>query len=176
MINIIPVSSPIALTDELCQIYSQSFPADERREWTEIPELLCSPHFRLSQVCKNQEIIGLIAVWNFSDFTFIEHFAIRESARGQGIGSVVLKMVLADNQKPIILEAEEPFTDEARRRIVFYERLGFSVCEGIYFQPPYAAGKNKVKMLLMSFPSKTIPLEFDEIKNRLYRDVYKYNE
>lgn len=175
MIKIVPVSSPIDLSDELLQIYSQSFPADERREWAEIPELLCCTHFTLKRVCKNHETIGLIAVWDFSDFVFIEHFAIRKSARGQGIGSEVLKMVLAENQKPIILEAEEPFTDEARRRIVFYERLGFSVCECIYFQPPYSAGKNKVKMLLMSFPDKTTPPQFDKIKTLLYREVYKYN-
>jgi GNAT superfamily N-acetyltransferase len=176
MINFVPVTSPIAPSDELWQIYYQSFPADERREWSQISEILCCPRFRLNQLFKNQELIGLITLWDFSDFLFVEHFVVRESDRGKGIGSQVLKKVLAENQKTIIVEAEEPITEEARRRIIFYERLGFSVCEGIYFQPPYSSGNNKVKMLLMSFPNKTTPLQFGEIKARLYSEVYNYKE
>jgi hypothetical protein len=71
---------------------------------------------------------------------------------------------------------EESITDDARRRIAFYESIGFSVCEGIYYQPPYSPDKNKVKMLLMSFPENILPPEFDEIKTRIYREVYQQKD
>ncbi len=70
----------------------------------------------------------------------------------------------------------EPANDAALRRIAFYERLGFSVCEGIYCQPPYSADKNEVKMLLMSFPERILTLELTEIKTQIYREVYQQND
>lgn len=172
MINLIPVTNSDDLSDDLKQIYIGSFPPDERRDWKEIKELLLHSSFILNQVFDNQELVGLISVWNLLGFVFIEHFAILESKRGKEIGSQALKQVIAENIKTIIVEVEEPISDDARRRIAFYERAGFSVCEGIYYQPPYSPDKNKVKMLLMSFPEKILPPEFDEIKTRIYREVY----
>ncbi|MDP2115586.1 MAG: GNAT family N-acetyltransferase [Bacteroidota bacterium] len=173
MIKLIPASNPLDLTEGLKQIYFDSFPPDERRDWSEIKELLQHSGFILNKVLEDQELVGLISVWNFHGFVFIEHFAILESKRGKGIGSQALKQVIAENLKPIIVEVEEPVTDDARRRIAFYESADFSVCEGIYYQPPYSPDQNKVKMLLMSFPEKILPPEFDEIKTRIYREVYQ---
>lgn len=176
MIKLIPVTNSLDLTEDLKQIYLDSFPPDERRDWQKMKDLLKDSNFFLNKVLENQELVGLISVWNFQGFVFIEHFAILESKRGKGIGSQALKQVIAENLNTIIVEVEEPISDDARRRIAFYESAGFSVCEGIYHQPPYSPDKNKVKMLLMSFPEKILPLEFDEIKTRIYREVYQQKD
>jgi ribosomal protein S18 acetylase RimI-like enzyme len=175
MIKLIPVSNSLELNDDLEQIYTDSFPADERREWPELKELLNHPNFSLKKVLNNRELVGLISFWNLPGFVFIEHFAIRESARGKGIGTQVLKQVIEDKSTKVVVEVEEPITESARRRIEFYERLGFSVCEGIYYQPPYSSDKNKVKMLLMSFPNRLTPSDFETIKILIYRNVYNYS-
>ncbi|MDP2889227.1 MAG: GNAT family N-acetyltransferase [Bacteroidota bacterium] len=173
MIKLIPVSNSLELTEDLKQIYVGSFPPDERRDWQKMKELLQHSGFILNKVLEDQELVGLITVWNIPNFVFIEHFAILESKREKGIGGQALKQVIAENLKPIIVEVEEPVTDDARRRIAFYESAGFSVCDGIYYQPPYSPDKNKVKMLLMSFPERVLPPEFDEIQTRIYREVYQ---
>lgn len=174
--KLMPVLNSSDLSKDLKQIYNSSFPPDERRVWQKMKELLQHSNFILSQVFDNQELIGLISIWNLQKFVFIEHFAICESKRSKGMGSQALELVIAENVKTIIVEVEEPITDDARRRIAFYERLGFSVFDGIYYQPPYSPNKNKVKMLLMSFPERILPLEFDEIKTRIYREVYQQKD
>lgn len=176
MIKLIPVSDSSELNDDLKQIYTDSFPPDERREWLEMQYLINHPDFILNQVFNDQKLIGLIAIWNTLYFAFIEHFAICESMRGKGIGTQVLKKITQAKPNKVVVEVEEPTNESAKRRIEFYLRLGFSVCEGIYYQPPYSVNKNKIKMLLMSFPDKVSPLEFAEIKTLLYREVYQYND
>ena len=176
MIKIIPVSNLRELNEDLQQIYIGSFPYEERREWNEMKELLHHPHFTLNEIMDDQELIGLISIWNLSDFIFMEHFAIAESFRGKGIGSKVVKQILEAKPTRIILEVDKPTNESTRRRITFYDRLGFSVCESNYWQPPYAADKSKIKMLLMSFPDKIMPGEFIEIKTQIYRHVYQLDE
>lgn len=170
------VSSGQKLNQDIKQIYIDSFPSDERREWLELEQILQQPKFNLTQVFDDQELIGFISTWNLPDFIFIEHFAIKKSVRGKGLGSQVIKLILNEKSPRIILEVEEPTTGSKMKRITFYERLGFSVCESNYWQPPYCADKSKVKMLLMSFPDKIHPREFTEIKTHIYREVYQLKE
>ena len=176
MIKLIPVSNSRELNKDLQQIYIDAFASDERREWHELMELLLQPNFTMNQVFDDQALIGLINFWDLQNFIFIEHFALNAEYRGNGIGSQVIKQITEENSARVVLEVEEPTDEYTRRRITFYGRLGFSPCENIYFQPPYAPDKSKVKMLLMSYPDRIIPLEFDRIKTQLYRDVYQLNE
>jgi hypothetical protein len=101
---------------------------------------------------------------------------IRANERGKGLGTQVIRQILARIPAPVILEVEEPFTDVARKRISFYEQLNFSVSEGDYYQPPYSIGKNKVKMLLMSYAEKLKTNDFTEIKSRIHQSVYHFKE
>ena len=172
MIKVIPASNLREMNQELKQMYIDSFPSNERREWKELQNLMDHPNFNIHQVFDDQKSIGLITIWNLLSFTFIEHFAIKESFQGKGVGSQVIKQIIEGKPTKVILEVEEPTDEPSRRRITFYERLGFSVCESIYFQPPYSMGKDKVKMLLMSYPDKITALEFIEIKTLIYMEVY----
>ncbi len=176
MVKLLSVSNSLELSDDLKMIYIDSFPPDERREWQKLKELINHPNFEISQILYNKEAIGLIVIWNFSDFSFIEHFAIRESARGKGIGNEVLRQIIEEKATRVIVEVEEPTNVSACRRIAFYNRLGFSDYDGIYYQPAYSPDKKKVKMLIMSFPHKLLPNEFEEIKTKLYREVYQYTD
>lgn len=173
MIKVIPASNLREMNQELKQMYIDSFPSNERREWKELQKLIDHPSFNIHQVFIDQKSIGLITIWNLLSFTFIEHFAIEESFQGKGVGSQVIKQIIEGEPTQVVLEVDEPTDEPSRRRITFYERLGFSVCENIYFQPPYSKGKDKVKMLLMSFPDKITDSEFTGIKELLYREVYQ---
>lgn len=175
MIQLIPVFASLDLGDDLRQIYFDSFPADERREWQEIQQLLAHPSYNFYQICVNEKLTGLISIWRWPEFIFIEHFALSSPTRGLGIGTQVMKQLMSENLQVIIIEVELPDTEPAIRRIAFYERLGFMLCQEDYYQPPYSPGKNYVKMLLMSYPHSISREEFLSMKAKIYKEVYLLN-
>ena len=175
MIHLIRVSDSLELMDDLKEIYIDSFPANERREWQEMLTLIPNPNYNLYNILDENKSIGMMSVWMFPEFTFIEHFAIHESNRGKGIGSQVIKLLLKESSSMIILEVDEPTSESARRRVVFYQRLGFYSCHQEYYQPPYSPSHNALKMQLMSYPRLLTQAEFITIKTQLYKDVYKWN-
>ena len=174
MIQLLSVTNPDRLNFEFRQIYESSFPEDERREWTQLLDLLYNMQFKLYEIYFHAKFLGLISVWDLEEFCFIEHFAICATEQGKGHGTMTLNQILSMNSKPFILEVEEPFTETARKRISFYERLNFSANNQSYFQPPYSFNKNSVKMLLMSYPAKIELENFEKIKALIHDRVYGY--
>lgn len=174
MIQLLSVTNPDKLNFEFRQIYESSFPEDERREWAQLPDLLHNIQFKIYEIYSQAKFLGFISVWDLEQFSFIEHFAISGTEQGKGYGTQALNQVLSMNSKPVILEVEEPFTENARKRIAFYERSNFSVNDQSYFQPPYSFNKNSVRMLLMSYPTKIEPEYFEKIKAQIHDQVYGY--
>jgi len=154
--------------------YESSFPPEERREWDQLPDLICNTKFKLYEIFLREKFIGFISVWDLEEFSFIEHFAICSTHQAKGYGTQALSQVLSMNSKPVVLEVEKPLTETARKRISFYERFSFSVNTGSYFQPPYSFDKSSVKMLLMSYPTKIETSDFERIKTRIHQRVYGY--
>ncbi|HZL08392.1 MAG TPA: GNAT family N-acetyltransferase [Prolixibacteraceae bacterium] len=176
MIQLLPITNSAELNVDFKQIYEEAFPPDERREWQQLTELLTNSIFTLNEIYFQHQFIGFISIWNLNEFSFIEHFAIRDTERGKGFGTQVIQQIIAQNPGPVILEVEEPLTDMAQKRISFYENLNFSVSEEDYYQPPYSIGKNKVKMQLMSYPEKIRHEDFAENQSKIYQLVYHFKE
>ena len=174
MIQLLSVTNPDKLNFEFMQIYESSFPEDERREWGQLLELFGNKQFNLYEIYIQEKFIGFISVWDLMEFSFIEHFAITDTEQGKGYGTQALNRVLSMSSRPVILEVEEPFTETARKRISFYERLNFSLHTGSYFQPPYSIGKSSVKMQLMSYPKKIETSDFEKTKAQIHDSVYGY--
>lgn len=174
MIQLLQVTNPDKLNVDFRQIYEASFPEDERRGWDKLLELLRHSHFSLNEIYHQQKFLGFISVWDLEEFKFVEHFAIRDTDQGKGYGTQALNQILSVSQIPVILEVEEPFTETARKRIVFYERLNFRVNKASYFQPPYSIGKARIQMLLMSYPLEIEPEDFERIKAQIHDQVYGY--
>lgn len=90
--------------------------------------------------------VGLVTVWEFDGFSYVEHFAVQPGLRGAGVGSWVLSQL----REPVILEVEPAgSTPEAERRIRFYERNGFRVLDVPYVQPPYSSELPELELKLM---------------------------
>jgi len=174
MIQLLQVTNPDKLNVDFRQIYEASFPEDERRAWDKLLELPGHSRFSLYEIYLQQKFLGFISVWDLAEFKFIEHFAIRDSEQGKGYGTQALNQILSISQMPVILEVEEPFTEMSRKRIAFYEQLNFRVNKASYFQPPYSIGKTSIKMLLMSYPMKIEPEDFEKIKAQIHERVYGY--
>jgi len=131
-------------------LYTGSFPPSERRAWEQVsaggdtPELLCI-------AMPEEPTAGLVSLWRFPDFTYIEHLCTAPQLRGHGIGASALALLRGEG-RPLLLEVEYPRGEGSmeQRRIDFYRRCGFYLLDYDYVQPPYAEGLPPVPLLLMS--------------------------
>lgn len=160
--------------DKIFALMKASFPENERRTYAGQKELLANPHYRLiTQTNDNNQIIAFLTAWEFPFFRFVEHIAVDPGARGTGIGRKLMTAYIEESSKPVLLEVEPPDTDLARRRISFYERLGFQVNPYEHMQPPLQKGQPYLPLKLMSYPQILTEEEFALCKEILYTNVYK---
>ena len=160
--------------DRVYEIMKEAFPAEEMRTYEGQKALLDEKNYSL--ICKrNQEnkIVAFMTLWKNKEFSFIEHLATAKEERGSGIGSKFLKEYMENCSTPIILEVEPPTTDIAKRRIEFYERLGFHLTEFLYQQPQLQEGVGSCMLQIMSYPRKIGKEEFEKYKKILFKDIYK---
>lgn len=163
--------------DSFKNLYVDSFPEDERRDFDKLINLLKdeSNVFSVKSVFIGREFAGFLSYWEWKDVRYIEHFAIEPSMRGGGVGKKVLMDFLQSASSPVILEVEPPYDDISKRRIDFYKRCGFCLHEDVFYeQPPYDASKNSLKLLLMT--SNNFPIgQNEEVILRIKSEVYNCN-
>jgi ribosomal protein S18 acetylase RimI-like enzyme len=163
--------------DSFFELMNEAFPSVERRNYQDQKNLLCEDLYNIIvDKDKDDNITAFIASWEFSDFNFIEHFAVDSKIRGNGMGTAILKFYLNKYNKPIFLEVELPENDIAIRRIEFYKRLGFQLNEFEYLQPPMQKQHDVLPLKVMSYPRSVNEMEFVNFKNIVYDKVYKINK
>lgn len=160
--------------EKIWTIYEEAFPHNERRSWDLQIDIQNNPAYDLYPLWDAERIIGLIGTWDLDDFLFIEHYAIDNKCRGQGYGKSFLKRIIEETDKTIVLEVEKPENEISIKRIEFYKGLGFHCNPYNYLQPSYGKGKDLVPLLVMSYPQAIVEDDFDGIRDRLYREVYKH--
>ena len=149
-----------------------SFIPDEIRDKDAALAVLTEEGYVVYKIYENDTWVGFITLWELSDFSFIEHFAIFSEYRNRGYGERTLEKI-KESYASLVLEAEPPITDIQKRRIGFYERCGFCQNDYEYMQPSYRAGGSEVRLVLMSYPE---PLsDCEATKRELYSRVYKRN-
>jgi GNAT superfamily N-acetyltransferase len=146
-----------------------AFPYEERRDESDEEKCFLKKEFNFCEITDDGENVGLIVFWLFSEFLFVEHIAINKEVRSKGYGSKTIEVLKEKYNLPIILEAEAPKTETQKKRIKFYENLGFNVNPYDYTQQSYHASEG-VPLLILSFPEVLSRSEFDEFF-RTTRDV-----
>lgn len=155
------------------ELMHTAFPQEERRDSAQQRQYSDSnPLFCSNIIREDDKPIGMISYWKMGDFFYIEHFAIDPTLRNGGYGKRVLEAIKQKLQGPIVLEVEEPTDEMSTRRINFYQRLGFTLYEKPYMQPPYRRGDSGLPMLLMTFGDMDMERKFNEVKSILYKMVY----
>lgn len=163
--------------DSFFNLMREAFPSIERRSYEDAKNLLFEDLYNIIvDKDKDNNIIAFIASWEFSDFKFIEHFAVDSKIRGTGMGTSMLKDYLNRYNNPIFLEVELPLNDVAVRRIEFYKRLGFHLNNFDYFQPPLQKQHDFLPLKVMSYPKSVNEEQFINFKNAVYDKVYKVNK
>lgn len=154
-------------------LYTEAFPADERRAFQAVKELLVTtPAFHLTGIRADGRPAGLLSYWKWDDLAYVEHFAVDAGCRGGGLGAGALNRLLSQLDIPVVLEVEPPVDELSRRRIGFYERLGFRLWSCPYVQPPYDKDRNPLDLLLMTYGNLDLSVAFGPVRDRLYREVY----
>ena len=159
------------------ELLLSAFPEQERRdnqfqrENTDTKE-----NFHSCIITLSERPIGMISLWNLGEFIYIEHFALAQHERNKGYGEKVLKHITQSVEVPIILEVEMPDDETSKRRIGFYERCGFVLHTNPYIQPPYRAKDEPLPMYLMTYGKLDMEKKYQQIKERIYQEVYHWKE
>ncbi|MGN0460702.1 MAG: GNAT family N-acetyltransferase [Ruminococcus sp.] len=161
--------------DKVFEVLKESFPTDEYRTYEEQKDLLGNPLYTIYVLPDSQDkdIMAFIAVWQFNDFAYVEHFAVSQEYRNRHLGSKIISEIVKMLPCPVCLEVELPTTDNAKRRIGFYKRNGFFFNNYTYVQPPFSKDKNPIPLAIMTSGRSIVKEEFEKIKTVLYREVYK---
>ncbi len=165
------------------QIFMDSFPISERRPLSSLRRLMMEEErFYFLAVSadtgagREQEVVGILAYWDFSDFVYVEYLATRSDLRGRSLGRGIMENLFAATALPVVLEAEPAQDDLSCRRIHFYERMGFVVQPDEYCQPSYGVVPGVPLKILRRLGTangpdpKIIPTQ--EIIRILHREVY----
>ena len=166
---------PMAKFTRLYSIMESSFPPTERGS----EELHYAEYRRPEFRCMSYEPGGVPAGFlNYyelkdDDVLFIEHFAVEDSLRGKGTGSEMLRCFLENaGSSLVVLEVEPPEGETEKRRIAFYERLGMTLNNGEYYQPPFYGHLPAILLMLMT--NRTLnDEEFAKVKQLIYKKIYR---
>lgn len=157
-------------------LFLESFPSNEHRDLPEqrrnIDE---NPIFDFYVIESDKKFAGILSVWTFDNFRYVEHFAILPEKRSAGLGSQALQRFIDMCDLPIVLEVELPDDELKSRRVSFYQRHGLILWDKVdYFQPPYRKSDNIFPMKLMATKGLSPENDYESIKSHIYRHVYNY--
>ena len=162
--------------DLFFNILKNSIPENERRDYLSQKKLLFNCNYKPLVFKENNEVLAIMAAWEFKDFIFIEHLAVNDKLRGKGVGTELIKNYLNKHKKRVFLEVEPPNCNISKRRVLFYERLGFCLNDFYYLQQPLNPGDSYLKLNIMSYPNYITEKEFDVYKKVIYKEVYNVED
>ncbi|MEI7885652.1 MAG: GNAT family N-acetyltransferase, partial [Clostridia bacterium] len=132
------------------ELLANAFPKTELRTNAEQQKLLTNKYYRLIEYRAEDKLQAVMCLWDFKNFIYLEHLAVAPEVRGQGIGKHIIEQLIAE-KKFIVLEVDPPLNEIARRRVVFYQRLGFEINEFFYLQPPLRPENSSIELKLMTY-------------------------
>ncbi|MGL5317897.1 MAG: GNAT family N-acetyltransferase [Bacteroidales bacterium] len=160
--------------EQLMKLYTEAFPAEERRRVEDLAQLIQSEkRMSFNAVKSGDELAGLCVYWNFEDFYYLEHLAVYQEMRNQKIGEQVLNWI-AQNLKGLrILEAEPATEEMATRRINYYCRNGYEVRKRDYIQPSYDGVRDPIDLWVLTNEEND---QLDQYIDTIKKEVYYKNQ
>ena len=166
--------SPLADSDHYHfaqSLFEEAFPEQERPPFASLMQRDSKKfHFLVAE--NGDKPVGILTYWSFDELVYVEHFAISEDLRNQGLGKAAFLNFLSQQTEQVVLEVEPPNTEEADHRVEFYASMGFFCNPYPYVQPSYHGDNRSVEMIIMS-KYELDEDEFSDIRDLIYREVYK---
>ena len=152
------------------ELFEEAFPVQERPSFSSLRRRDAGKfHFLVAE--NGDEPVGILTYWTFDELVYVEHFAIAEELRDQGLGKATFLNFLSQQTSQVVLEVELPNTEEADHRLEFYASMGLYRNTQEYMQPSYHGDNQMIPMIVMS-KYELDDDEFEEIRSLLYREVY----
>jgi hypothetical protein len=85
---------------------------------------------------------------------------------------MILNRFITTNDKAILLEVELPTSSINKRRIKFYERIGFKLNTHYYEIPAIRENHSALQLLLMSYPNKITTEEVELFINNCHPIIF----
>ncbi len=159
--------------NQIFNIMKEAFPVSEIRDYKSQEAVFEKYNYNIiTSKGTDGKIRGFLSFWKLESFNFIEHIAVKEEFRGNGIGANLINTYLLQNPLLTILEVEVPNDEIKRRRINFYKRAQFYLNLYFYSQPSFVKGIQDIPMYIMSYPS---PINFNEfifLREKIYKNIY----
>lgn len=155
------------------EIYLEAFPPEERKTLDAQTQLMNNPLYHYDIVIVDDELIGFVLWWNLDSVRFIDHFATASKHRNKDFGKMILENFVKNHNKPVLLEVELPYSDINKRRIKFYERIGFKLNLHHYELPVFIEGEPPLQLLLMTYPNAISEKETKQFMEVCHPIVYK---
>jgi len=159
--------------EKIWGIYIQSFPPVERRSREAQENLMKEQKYHMIPFYMDDILVGFIAYWDLEEIIFIEHLAVDKVHQGKGYGKKIVGELIISHDRRIILEVDPPEDEISKKRIKFYENLGFHLNRFNYYQPSLGEGKGAVSLLLMTYPEVIQDHQLLVYAERIHRIVYK---
>ncbi len=154
-------------------LYEQAFPLEERRSIDAQCRVMKNPNYHFDILRDEEQWIGFLLWWDLESLRYIDHFATDAQLRNKGFGKLILEKFMASNDKPILLEVELPTSHINKRRIKFYERIGFKQNLHPYEVPAPSVGHAPLPFLLMSYPDTLSALEVEQFVKINHPIIFK---
>lgn len=138
--------------EQAWELYKDAFPLKMRRSKEVQALVIKNPLYNFDVFLNDHGFIGFMFWWNFDHYSYIEHFSVSAVHRNRGFGKMILEQFICRHDKPIVLEVELPNSAVDKRRIKFYETLGFKLNIHSYQLPSLNDGKSVVPLMLMTYP------------------------
>lgn len=159
--------------DEVFFIMKKSFPQEEMRDYEGQKALLNRDDYFIKTYVHEGKVAGFCAYYKFDNFIYIEHLACDPQVRGLGIGTKLVQEIMNDDDnRVVILEVEPPVDELTKRRVRFYEKLGFNLNPHYHFQPSLNEGMEGLELKIMSSNVELSENEQNDFRRVLNKKVY----
>lgn len=163
------------LREQVWRLYNESFPQYERRRISSHTRACEDNDFHTYIVVENGNLLALLFYWTYDRTIYIEHIAVNPLLRGRSIGSRLLSGFFEQHPgTDIILEIDPPVDDISRRRLAFYERLGFKNSGRVFRHPSYRRGGTGHDLLVLSYPEVPTDEQYARFMEYVIDKVLKY--
>lgn len=160
--------------DEAYALFQEAFDIAELRPYEQMKEMFLEGLFVIYGYYESQKLLGALIVWELERCVYLENFAVSEKSRGKGLGGFLLQeFSKIYNGHFLFLEVEEPVCDITKRRIEFYKRNGYILNPYHYVQPSFRENDSSVHLTFMTYPSCMSEKQFEDIKEEIFRVVYR---
>lgn len=160
------------LYDKVRQVAEASFPPSERRGPRAQAAVFADSRYRLDAWLDGTRLVGFMGWWDFGGFRYIEHVAVAPEARSGGYGGKIVTAWMRQGDTPVYLEIEQVVDEITRRRLGFYQRLGFIETPMTHVQPPYQGAGAGVPMQVLSWPVALTDREYERFSKLLFHEVW----